>query len=234
MKKDWVIWVGCISLFCTGAIWGMIPIKTGFFVVDNVHDLFEIFSSAATVAAVFLAFIGVNAWRQQLSAQSDHALAQRVAIAALKYKEVSRSAYNDAHFAVTQFRYGLDSVPEGILDRFIINMEGRLQKGQDSKAEFLAVLLESRAIWGLEFSSKYDELIGITEGFYGCVRMFFKWARLDPNDELAEAYEASLQKHYDYFDEQGWLLLSAAQVPKFDELTQSADEDLREKLLKSS
>lgn len=65
MKKDWVIWVGCISLFCTGAIWGMIPDKTGFFVVDNVHDLFEIFGAVATVITAAAALIALSAWRKQ-------------------------------------------------------------------------------------------------------------------------------------------------------------------------
>lgn len=234
MKQDWVIWTGCGLLFCAGAIWGGGRLDIAFFKVANIHDLFEIFSSLATVAAVFLAFSGVNAWRQQLGAQSDHALAQRVAIAALKYKEISRSAYDDALFSVTQFRYGLESVPESILDRYIAGMEDNLKANKNSKAEFCAVLLESRALWGAGFSEKYDELLALTDDFYGCIQVFIKWARLDPNDSFIQAFQSAMQRHYDYFERQEWLIPIAEKLPKFDELTRSADAELRKKLFGSS
>lgn len=43
----------------------MIPDKAGFFVVDNVHDLFDMFGAAATAIAAAAALIALSAWRKQ-------------------------------------------------------------------------------------------------------------------------------------------------------------------------
>ncbi|WDG77318.1 hypothetical protein PUP68_21655 [Pseudomonas chlororaphis] len=65
MKKDWVIWTGCILLFFTGAIWGMIPDKSGFFAVENVHDLFDMFGAIATAVAASVGVIALTNWQSQ-------------------------------------------------------------------------------------------------------------------------------------------------------------------------
>lgn len=65
MKKDWVIWTGCVLLFLTGVVWGMIPDKSGFFIVDNVHDLFEIFGAIATAIAAAVGVIALTNWQSQ-------------------------------------------------------------------------------------------------------------------------------------------------------------------------
>ncbi|MBD9443056.1 hypothetical protein [Pseudomonas sp. PDM04] len=234
MKHDWVVWLGCALLLCVGAIWGAIPIGTDFFKVKDIHDLFEIFSSVATILAVGVAMIGVNAWRHQVSGEADHALAHRVAVAALRYKETSRTAYNDAQFAVTQFHFGIAELPEGLVERFIVPMERRLQKNQDSKAEFLAILLEARAIWGADFSNKYNELLNLTENFNSCLRSFFRWVRTNDGDHNAEVYSTMLQRHYDEFLKNEWLIKTATQVPEFDELTKEADMDLQRRLFRST
>ena len=65
MKQDFVIWSGCILLFSAGIVWGMIPDKTGFFIVANVHDLFDIFGALATVIAAAVAVVALSNWRSQ-------------------------------------------------------------------------------------------------------------------------------------------------------------------------
>ncbi|MBJ2237021.1 hypothetical protein JFT61_19600 [Pseudomonas fluorescens] len=91
MKRDWVVWLGCFLLFGMGALWARVPISNNFFVVENVHDLFEILGAIATVAAVLLAAAGINAWRSQLQATSDHELARRLLVSLYKYREAVRS-----------------------------------------------------------------------------------------------------------------------------------------------
>jgi len=234
LKKDWIIWLGCLLLFASGMVWGMIPIGTDFFKIKDVHDLFEIFSSIATVLAVGLAFFGVNAWRQQVSAEADHALAQRVAVAALKYKETTRVAFGDAQFAVMQFSVGIDGLPAGLLETFISKMEERLEASQSSKAEFLAVLLECRAIWGSEFPNRYDDFLNFTESLFGCLRTFFKWVRLDKESRYADVFAQSMHRYYEQFEQEQWLQITAPQLTKIDELTKQADMELKEKLLRSN
>lgn len=65
MKKDWVIWLGCFLLFFAGVIWGMIPDKTGFFVVADIHDLFDMLGAVATAVAAAVAVIALTNWRSQ-------------------------------------------------------------------------------------------------------------------------------------------------------------------------
>lgn len=65
MNKDWVIWIGCVLLFCSGVVWGMIPDKKGFFTVTNIHDLFDIFGAIATMVAAAVAVTALTNWRSQ-------------------------------------------------------------------------------------------------------------------------------------------------------------------------
>lgn len=234
MRKDWVVWCGCALLFSAGAIWGGVRLDIQFFKVANIHDLFEIFSSAATVAAVFLAFAGVNAWRQQLGAESDHALAQRVAVASLKYKEISKSAFSDAQFCLLQFDAGREMVPVGVLELYIPGFEARLKRNQESKAEFLGVLQECRAIWGKEFSDKYNVLISHTETFYTCVSTLCQWARMSPEDQMIKAFEFTLSRNYKKFEREDWLSKMSADLPMFDEWVSAADEEIRLKLIRQN
>ena len=65
MSRDWVIWLGCILLFCSGVVWGMIPDKKSFMTVASVHDLFDIFGAIATMVAAAVAVIALSNWRSQ-------------------------------------------------------------------------------------------------------------------------------------------------------------------------
>lgn len=65
MNRDLVIWLGCILLFVAGVIWGMIPDKKGFFVVPNIHDLFDILGALATMIAAAVAVVALTNWRSQ-------------------------------------------------------------------------------------------------------------------------------------------------------------------------
>lgn len=65
MNRDWVIRGGCVLLFLSGVIWGMIPDKKGFFVVANIHDLFEIFGAIATAVAAWVGVVALTNWQNQ-------------------------------------------------------------------------------------------------------------------------------------------------------------------------
>ena len=65
MNRDWVIWLGCVLLFCSGVVWGMIPDKKSFFTIASVHDLFDIFGAIATMVAAAVAVIALSNWRSQ-------------------------------------------------------------------------------------------------------------------------------------------------------------------------
>jgi hypothetical protein len=232
MKQDWVVWLGCAVLFCAGVIWGAVPIETNFFKVKDIHDLSEIFSSIATIIAVCLAFIGVNAWRLQVRGEADHELARRVAIAALKYKNVARTSFYDVQFALRPSYHDLWMQPVEVLSRHAINMKSSRQQCLDYKAELSTVLLECRVLWGVEFTKKYDglfEFVGSIESY-----LLFFWKLIDQgeNGALTEMCKTALQEGYKKFDKENWLMVPPFELPQFDQLTQDADEFLKKKLLR--
>ncbi|MCQ9423429.1 hypothetical protein NRB16_07830 [Pseudomonas sp. LJDD11] len=67
MKRDWVIWGGCVALFGAGVIWGKISGGPDFFKVANIHDLFEILGATATVIAASVAVSALSGWKGQFA-----------------------------------------------------------------------------------------------------------------------------------------------------------------------
>jgi hypothetical protein len=208
-------------------IWGGGKLELTFFKVANIHDLFEIFSSIATVAAVFLAFSGVNAWRKQVRAQSDHELAHRVTVAALKYKEITCSAFDDVIFSVTQFHYAVEEVSRDYLDAYVERFELNLSRNYAARSEFLAVLLEARAAWGVGIKDKYLELLGLSEDFFYSIRAFIEWSSSEHGKTKHRRYSKTLRAQYEEFAEKNWLVVNRIKFSHIlDELTIAADEEL--------
>ncbi|VVQ29735.1 hypothetical protein PS943_01464 [Pseudomonas fluorescens] len=173
MVRDWMIWVGCLLLFCAGAVWEAIQIKVDFFVVANIHDFFEILSSLATVIAVCY---GVLAWKHQLSGQSDLELARRVAIASLRMKEAALEGWADAKAAINRVPSGINSLPSDWMKMMSEEIAVRLAKREELKLEYFAVLQEARAIWGKDFTTKYNRLNDLCSACNTCAREFVAWS----------------------------------------------------------
>lgn len=226
MNKDWVVWLGCILLFGAGAVWAAVPIGTKFFIVENVHDLFEIFSSIATVMAVCLAFLGVNAWQRQISAQSDHDLARRVAVESLRFKDTAVEAWIDAKFAINQYPYGVNSLPSDLMEKIAQSMEEKLIRRDDVKVKFMAVLQEARAIWGSSFVAEYDELLRFSENCNICSRSFVAWRN------GGDRYINEMTKVEAYLSERNMLHIEGKVAKAVGYLTKDADHALDRKLLR--
>ena len=167
-----MIWLWCTLLFLAGVTWGSIRLKTDFYTVSDIHDLFEVFSSAATVVAVIFAAYSVNNWRSQIKVQADHELARRLAISLLKYKETIQIAHSDAQFCVNNCIVGFEGLPPELLKSVVDGMIVRMNDNNNQKAELLGVLLEVRALWGDELPNSLDSLFNIHAEFNGCVRLF--------------------------------------------------------------
>ena len=63
--RDKVIWLGCVLLFAAGVIAGKMSGAADFFKVDNIHDLFEISGSVATLVAAVVAIRALGDWRSE-------------------------------------------------------------------------------------------------------------------------------------------------------------------------
>jgi len=230
LKKDWSVWLWCVLLFLAGVTWGSIKLKTGFFTVDNVHDLFEIFSSAATVIAVILAALSINAWRSQIKAESDHDLARKLAVSLINFKEAIQAAHSDMQFCRNNCIVGFEGLPPHLLrhvtDSFIVRMD----KAKTIKAEILALLIEARALWGDELSNSFGGIINICDDLYGGVRLFSIIIEPDVEFERRELFKTRIIEHGDKFEADGWV--EGKIISKADELSKYAYDYIKSRLLR--
>lgn|GEM_PF-1009388 len=146
VHRDKVIWLVCILLFASGALWGANIRVDNFFVVSSIHDFIEILGSLATILAVLLAMIGLNRWKVEVGAASDHELARRIAVSAQKYRIELTSLWQFADSASKQnesesWMIDQNSYSLGIYEHVLVKMK-------EARADLEAVVLEAHAIWG--------------------------------------------------------------------------------------
>lgn len=126
--------------------------KEEFFAVASIHDLFDIFSSVATMLALAYAVWSVNNWRKQSKGEADHELAQKLAVACMRFKESSKSAWGDAVFSICNKNQN-PAQHDGerqLRQASAGGMADKLSHRRAVKEDFEAVMLEARAIWGKE------------------------------------------------------------------------------------
>ncbi|WP_095184973.1 hypothetical protein [Pseudomonas sp. Irchel 3H9] len=230
MKKDWAIWLWCALLFLAGVTWGSIRLKTDFYTVSNVHDLFEILSSGATVIAVILAAFSINAWRSQIKAESDHELARKLAVSVLKHKESIQAAYTDMQFCVNNCIVGFEGLPPDLLRTITDSCIVRMDKAMNERAELLTLLLEARALWGERLSNSLGEFVSTCENFYGAVRLFSVAIGPERTFEQQDAYKRRIIELGEEYSAAGWE--EGKILSKASQLSQFAHDYIQSKLLK--
>jgi hypothetical protein len=153
MHNNKIIWGGCVLLFLSGVTFGANIKPNGFFAVSSLHDFFDILGSSATIAAVVLAIVGLNRWKIEAGAASDHELARKMAVAILKYRMELLDLWQFADSASTQNEsehWMVDQNPH--TENFYRHA---IAKTKVARAELEAISLESSAIWGGIFESGF-------------------------------------------------------------------------------
>ena len=226
LKKDFMVWILCVALFLCGVIWGSIKLRSDFYSVASIHDLFEILSSAATVVAVVF---GLNAWRNQIKGESDHGLARRLAVLIMKHKETIKNAHNECRFAVNNCIVGFDQLPQDLLRQVTNAACGRMSKAMDERAELLAALLEARALWGDEVANSLSEFCDSVNLLYGPVRLFN--AAIDPELQIEnkDAFKERVVIVGERLEAEGWSDVNIDS--KVENIARRASEIIKEKLL---
>lgn len=186
MKRDWVVWTCCICLFAAGTIWGMVPISTDFFVVRDIHDLAEIIGAIATVIAVLLATAGINAWREQAVATSDHELARRVAVTLQRYKFASYRAWEFTDYLVSNMQ--LEIGKGGVSDRFLDEVKSQLRDLEIINAEVHSIALECRALWGETVWEDFQKVSWLGAQCHECITLYHRWSRVDEVEKHRDTY----------------------------------------------
>lgn len=224
-----MIWLWCTLLFLAGVTWGSIRLKTDFYTVSDIHDLFEIFSSAATVIAVIFAAYSVNNWRSQIKVQADHELARRLAVSLLKYKDSIQVAHSDAQFCVNHSIVGFEGLPPDLLMNVVDGFVQRMKDNADQRAELLGVLLEVRALWGDDLPNSLDALFNACNEFHKCVRLFAVATHPAAKFETQDSYKTKIIEIGEAYVRSGWE--EGKVKSKSNDLSLLAEELIRARLL---
>lgn len=131
-----MIWGGCVLLFAAGVVWGMIPDKKGFFVVSNIHDLFDIVGAVATMIAAAVAVAALSNWQSQFR----HA-ARFESLKALK--DAATELHSFRKYLITvQARCMHLMQADGVDDKMVKEME------EAAKQTWLSALQTYNQAWG--------------------------------------------------------------------------------------
>ncbi|MFJ2709756.1 hypothetical protein ACIOZM_02575 [Pseudomonas sp. NPDC087346] len=173
MKKDWLTWVGCISLFGAGVVWGSILRGRDFFHINGIHDLAETLAGFATVIGVTLAVVGYNSWKAQAIAQSDHELSKKVLAPIRKYQPLAVDIFVIAKQLANKMysQLGYRESPETLEV-----IKANLKLFKDGHSEAYAAAFECKDSWDAENWNKFDEVFSLTESCKTTVELFLLWS----------------------------------------------------------
>jgi hypothetical protein len=201
MRRDWMVWLGCFFLFGSGAVWAQVPIKSDFFVVDNVHDLFEILGALATVIAVCVAAANINTWKHQVNASADLELARKVVTAIHRYKSKVMAAWGWAEFSAAQLNVGqppTSDLSESVNDA----IQNALDENDSSHLELMDLLLQCKSAWRLDFGTDQKVLELFADRCSLVSKSYILRARTyNLNHQLALRSENVMRNHWLWFEE---------------------------------
>lgn len=230
MWRDWFVWPLALMLFASGAVWAQVDVPIKFFAVTDLKSLLEIFASLATVAAVVLAYRGLSIWKEQIRGSSDNEIAMRVLLASRRYKDASHEAWSDARFSIIQFERGRSSLPDTVWKYSINKMEASIADRKIIRDEFKGELHTVRALWGVEFSKEYDDILSFESDCTACVELLIRYIRnypvglalLHPVGDFAE-FKRRLERR-------GMFDIEGESSSKVDALCLEADQLIRSRM----
>lgn len=176
MKQDWVVWLGCVMLFFSGAIWGGLTIDIKFLKIDSLHDLFEIVGAAATCVAVYVA----ATWKKQLGSTRDYELARKFSIVSVKYKESVLGAWEAAENSLVQVDSG-ETLSGAMRTTVKFILEGRVDLAQELRTEIQELLVECRAIWRNGIEQDFLKVIAFEIQCSNCTKHYLSTLNSETN-----------------------------------------------------
>jgi len=196
MRKDWVVWVGCVSLFAAGVIWGRVPIPTDFFKVKDVHDLFEIAGSGATVLAVCLAAAGFSAWKLQILAASDHDLAQRASITLHAYQSAVVRGSQVSEFL--EVRVASEIGKCGIKPHQADGIRRELERLESATESVKALSLECKVAWGDGVWLEFQSVLVPGEKYAECIEGYLLWSSSETSSAVKDKLAEQIADSFNY------------------------------------
>jgi hypothetical protein len=203
MTRDWVVWLGCFLLFGCGAVWAQIPIKTDFFVVDNIHDLFEILGALATIVAVCVAAASINSWKHQVNAVADLELARDFVISLQRYKDCIVGVWVIAEFAAAQ-AHGSETPPLELSEPIDADFQRSLDELSKSQLEVKDLLLRCQSVWRINLISESKQLFQFSDRCSLTVKNYLLLSRKIPaSPNMASRVRKAVITHWSWFETNG-------------------------------
>ena len=191
MKKDCVVWGGCLLLLGAGAVWS--PLLIDAFahsqsVLDALADAATVFG---VVAASAVGIAGLRVWRHQLFAAQENDIARRGLTSLYKLRNAIRAVRNpyiaDFEMAlepgkeVTSF---VDATSFGTIQAY----NNRFQNVWQARTEIDALMLEAEVIWGDSLSDLYSKLFSLQHQLYTYLDVYCKAINPDITEDMRIRY----------------------------------------------
>lgn len=229
MGRDWLIWLLCFLLFGCGAVWAQIPIKSDFFVVDNIHDLFEIFGALATVVAVCVAAANINSWKHQVNAAADLELARSFAISFQRYKDCIVGMWVIAEFAVTQANGSEQPLIE-VSEPIDADFQKSLDELSKAQLEVKDLILRCQSVWRINLNDDSQQLFQFADRCALTVKNYLLLSRKTPaSANMASRVRKAVVTHWSWFENNGCETYELA-IARTDELSTKLEKRIAKKL----
>lgn len=230
MRRDWVVWLGCVLLFGCGAIWAQIPIKSDFFVVDNVHDLLELLGALATIFAVCVAAANINIWKQQVNATADLELARKVVTSLYRYKSNIMDVWVWAEFAVAQLK-DLEAKGFKLSDSLSSEIEGALARNSHAQLELKDLLLQCQRVWRVNFSFDTTQAFVFADRCSSVAKNYLLFSRtFHSAPQVAVQTNKTILMHWTWFEGNEFHTYKGA-ITHAEKLISALEQRIDEKLL---
>lgn len=229
MSRDWLVWLLCFSLFGCGAVWAQIPIKSTFFVVNNIHDLAEILGAVATVVAVCVAAANINSWKHQVRAVADLELARNLAISLKRYKDCIIGVWAIAEFAADQSD-GSEEPPMELSEPIDSDFQRAIDELAKFQLEVKDLILRCQFGWRINLSLDSIELFKFADRCSLVVKNYLLMSkRIRASPDVAERLRKAIVTHWSWFEQNGYDSYELA-IARTDDLSASLEKRIDKKL----
>ncbi|TDV60142.1 hypothetical protein EC915_113107 [Pseudomonas sp. LP_7_YM] len=185
MIKNRLTWLIGLMLFAAGMIWSQ-SFPKDFFRVQSIHDLFEIFSSAATVIAVLIAWATMSSWRKQAQAEYDHALARDLVVLLRKYNDELVKTWHYAGSAITHIENSSWIGDGGSDSLFVTVYQARIKEIEAVRAALSPLELEICEVWSESLKIHFLELTSLDELLCSIINTYIRLMVRGTFDERSE------------------------------------------------
>lgn len=166
---------------------------------EGIANFAAFIGAIVPIVGLYLAWLGLNTWKNQKIWQADNDLARRMLIAAYRFQN---SLYAVRHPAMSQAEMVVDN-PDGNTSndesgrRGVIEAYGRRWEGHLPKRNDLdALLIESDAVWGNELSNLLKALYELEQELFMYIQLYLK-AHYHRETDIALEYRKLLSKRRD-------------------------------------